>query len=70
MKFMLILWVCSFATGDCKPPVTIENTYSDWADCAVDSSVQSLKLLQLEGKDNVNNFRLAVKYTCKPVYEM
>ena len=34
------------------------------------ASLKSIELLQKEGKDNVNNFRLAIKYSCKPIYEM
>ena len=67
MKFMLILWVCSFLTGNCKAPVTMENTYSSWAECAAGASVKSLELLQVEGFEIVNNYRLAVKYSCHEV---
>tara|TARA_R100001082_G_C4267552_1_gene118270 strand:+ start:143 stop:355 length:213 start_codon:yes stop_codon:yes gene_type:complete len=70
MKFILVLSVCSFLTGECKPPVTIQTPYDNWAECAIDASLQSVKLLRQEGKDNVNNFRLAVKYGCKTIYEM
>ncbi len=69
MKFMLVMSVCSFISGECKAPVHF-NTYNSWAECAADASVKSLELLQKEGKENVNKYRLAVKYGCKPVLEM
>ena len=69
IKFILVLSVCSFLTGECKPPVQPPIVYNSWADCATDASVKSLELLQKEGKDNVNKYRLAVKFGCYPVSE-
>ena len=69
IKFILVLSVCSFLTEECKPPVQPPIVYNSWADCATDASVKSLELLQKEGKDNVNKYRLAVKFGCYPVSE-
>ena len=69
IKFILILSVGSVLTGECKPPVQPPIVYNSWADCATDASVKSLELLQKEGKDNVNKYRLAVKFGCYPVSE-
>jgi len=66
-KFILILSVCSFLSGECNNPVQPPVVYDDWAECAVDASVKSLELLQKEGKDKVNKYRLAVKFGCYPV---
>tara|TARA_Y100000114_G_scaffold140877_1_gene146168 strand:+ start:40 stop:255 length:216 start_codon:yes stop_codon:yes gene_type:complete len=68
-KFVLVLSVCSFLTGDCRAPVQPPIVYNDWAECAADASVKSLELLQKEGKANVNRYRLAVKFGCYPAYE-
>ena len=70
MKFILVMSVCSFLSGECKAPVQSPILYNEWAECAADASVKSLQLLQKEGKENVNKYRLAVKYSCKPVLEM
>jgi hypothetical protein len=67
MKFLLILQVCSFLSGECKAPMQIPQLYSNWAECATDASVKSLELLQSEGFENVNNYRLAVKYVCHEI---
>ena len=67
IKFILVLSVCSFLTGECKPPVQPPIVYNSWADCATDASVKSLELLRKEGKDIVNKYRLAVKFGCYPV---
>ena len=69
-KFILILSVCSFLTGECKAPVQPPVVYNDWAECAADASLKSLELLQKEGKVNVNQFRLAVKFGCYEVNDV
>ena len=68
-KFILILSVCSFLTGECKNPVQPPIVYDSWAECAADASLKSLELLQEEGKDNVNQYRLAVKFGCYEVHD-
>ena len=68
-KFILILQVCSFLTGECKAPIQPEIIYNDWADCATDASLKSLELLQKEGKNNVNQYRLAVKFGSYSIYD-
>ena len=70
MKFILILQVCSFLTGECRPPVQPPDTYPDWAECAVDASVKSVELLQKEGKEVVNQERLAVKFGCYQINDV
>jgi len=70
MKFILILQVCSFLSGECKPAIQPPDVYKDWAECAADASLKSLQLLQKEGKDIVNQHRLAVKFGCYPVNDV
>ena len=70
LKFILGLQVWSFLSGECKPAVQPPIVYNDWAECAADASVRSLELLQKEGKDNVNRYRLAVKFGCYPVNDV
>ena len=70
MKFILILQVCSFLTGECKAPVQPPDVYPNWAECAVDASLKSVELLQKEGKDVVNQHRLAVKFGCYQINDV
>ena len=70
MKFILIMSVCSFISGECKAPVQSPILYNEWAECAYAAQLNGLTLLQAEGIENVNKYRLAVKYGCKPVVEM
>ena len=41
-KFVLVLSVCSFLTGDCRAPVQPPIVYNSWAECAADASLKSL----------------------------
>ena len=61
-KYLLILQVCSFLTGECKPPVEVEQKYNSWYECAAAGSLNSLTLLQEEGKEIINEYKLSVKY--------
>ena len=67
MKFLLILQVCSFLSGECKAPIEMPILYDNWAECAADASVKSLELLQSQGFETVNNYRLAVNYGCHEI---
>ena len=69
-KYLLILQVCSFLTGECKPPVEIEQKYNSWYECAAAGSLNSLTLLQKEGADVINEYKLSVKYGCLEVFEI
>ena len=48
-------------------PVQVPQVYSNWAECAADASVKSLELLQSQGFENVNKYRLAVKFGCHEI---
>ena len=69
IKFILVLQVCSFLSGECKIAVQPDIVYNEWAECTADASVRSLELLQKEGRENVNQYRLAVKFGCYPISE-
>ena len=42
MKFILVMSVCSFLSGECKAPVQSPILYNEWAECAADASLKSL----------------------------
>ena len=68
-KFILIIQVCSFLTGVCKPPVENTKLYNSWHECVVAAHIQSMNLLQSEGVANINEFHLATKYDCIAVQQ-
>ena len=70
IKYLLILQVCSFLTGECKPPVEMEQKYNSWYECAAAGSLNSLTLLQAEGAEAINEYKLSVKYGCLEIREI
>jgi len=68
MKYVLIIWVCSFIQGNaCMAPVEYPTTYNSWYECSRDAHVESVKLLSKMGYKNVNDYRVGTKYHCKAV---
>ena len=66
MKYILILWVCSFIQGNaCMSPVEVPKLYDSWYECSMDAHKESAKLLQKMGYANVNKYQVGMKYTCK-----
>ena len=70
MKFILVMSICSFLTGECKAPVQFNHIYNSWAECAAAGQLHGLTLLQKVGVANVNKYQLAIKYGCKEIVEM
>ena len=51
MKFVLIIWVCSFlgGTSQCYPPLKASVLYDSWYECSRDAHTQSKKILATIG---------------------
>jgi hypothetical protein len=69
MKFILVLWVCSFFAGatNCWPPVEFPTVYNSWYECSRDAHKESIKVLSIIGFKKVNDLHLGSKYYCKAV---
>ena len=68
MKYILIIWVCSFVNNNgCLPPVESKVTYDSWYECSVAAHKDSVSILQKMGYANVNRYKVGTKYTCRPV---
>jgi len=65
MKFVLMLSVCSFVTGECKDPVTYGQTFDTWKDCAIVALDTSIQYLELMNTNTVNELQLSTQYTCR-----
>jgi len=65
MKFVLMISVCSFVTGECKDPVKYQETFDTWKECAIVALDTSIKYLEAMDTDTVNKFKLSTQYTCK-----
>ena len=69
MKFILIVWVCSFFPGatNCWPPMEFPKTYDSWYECSREAHTQSKKILATIGFKQVNELQMGTKYHCKEV---
>jgi len=69
MKFILVLWVCSFFPGaiNCWAPVEFPMAYDSWYECSRDAHKESIKVLSTIGFKKVNDLQLGSKYYCKAV---
>ena len=65
MKFVLMLSVCSFVTGECKPPITYAQTFDTWKQCATVAMNTSMQYLKAMDDETVNKFQLSTQYSCK-----
>ena len=69
MKFILIIWVCSFIQGNaCLPPVEYPKLFDSWYECSRAAHKESLKLLSKMGYAYVNQHQIGTKYNCKRSY--
>ena len=67
MKFILIVWVCTFTTNQCSPPVEHDKIYNSWNECVVEAYNYSTNFLAQQKNEDVNEFRLATKFLCKEI---
>jgi len=70
MKFVLVLTVCSFVSGECKPPIKYEQTFDSWKHCALTALDTSSKYLLAMDDNTVNEFQLSTQYTCTKQQEV
>jgi len=69
VKYILIIWVCSFLQGNaCLAPIEYPTTYNSWYECSRDAHTESIKLLSKMGYAYVNKYEVGTKYNCKRVY--
>ena len=70
MKFILIIWVCSFIAGtsQCFPPMEFPTLYDSWYECSRDAHTQSKRMLVSLGFKQVNDARMGTKYNCMQVW--
>jgi hypothetical protein len=64
MKFVLMLSVCSYITGECKPPITYAQTFDTWKQCAIVAMNTSMQYLEVMDDETVNKFQLSTQYSC------
>jgi hypothetical protein len=69
MKFVLIIWVCSFlGQNACLPPIEYPKMFDSWYECSRAAHVESARILSKMGYAYVNKHQIGMKYQCKPSY--
>jgi hypothetical protein len=64
MKIILILFLCSYASGNCLPPYEWPEKYDDTYDCMVEGYKKSSEKLAEIGREDVNKEGLFIRFAC------
>ena len=65
MKIVLILVMCSFSTGECIDPHTVDKNFPDMYECMLEGYEMALdKTLEI-GRYDINRHGIYIKFGCK-----
>ena len=70
MKFLLTVFICSVAGGDCRTTEDYPKVFNDHYDCIRAGLSESYEILYADPnftKEQINNLQLYPKFTCSPV---
>ena len=65
MKIILILYMCSFTTGQCLPPYEFPIHYNDMYECLNAGYSESLKKSKKIGRKDINENGIYIRFACK-----
>ena len=66
-KFILLIWVCSFAGSQpaCLPPMEFPKHFNSWYECSRNAHTESAVMLSKMGFKYVNDNKIAMSYSCR-----
>ena len=65
MKFVLIIWVCTFLHENaCMKPIKYPKLFDSWYECSRTAHIESVKVLSKMGYAYVNKHQVGTKYSC------
>jgi len=66
-KFILIIWVCSFAVDPtaCLPPIEYPKQFDSWYECSRGAHKESSKMISKLGYKYINENKIAMSYSCQ-----
>ena len=70
MKFLLTVFICSVASGDCYTNEQYPKVFNNHHDCIRAGLSESYEVLFAEGnftEENINKLQLYPKFICNPV---
>ena len=65
MKVILILYMCSFTTGQCLPPYEFPTNFNDMYECLNAGYSESLKKSKEIGRKDINENGIYIRFACK-----
>ena len=65
MKYSLYMIICSLLAGECMPPLKVDKTFNDMYSCLNAGYEESLNRLKTIGKEEVNEYKIYIKFICK-----
>ena len=63
-KFILTMIMCSYASGQCIPPIEFPKHFDDMYDCMTAGYQEALKKTEELGKDQINEYGIYIKFGC------
>ena len=66
MKILLTLILCSGIAGECLPGYDWPVEFDSYYECLQQGNIQAYNKLALIGPEEVNEFRMFVKFNCSP----
>jgi len=67
MKIILSIIICSQLASTCSEPFTWPEKFDSHYDCLTFGYKESLNKMKEIGKEEVNEYIVYLKFTCKPV---
>tara|TARA_R110002167_G_scaffold45685_1_gene137243 strand:- start:30 stop:290 length:261 start_codon:yes stop_codon:yes gene_type:complete len=69
IKFTLIIWVCSFLGTPpvCMAPLQHPKSFDSWYECSETGYSEASLMITKMGYKYVNDNRIAMNYSCRPV---
>ena len=66
MKYILIIWVCSFGNAmECGPAMQKPTAYNSWSECSKGAHIESWNLLNGMKPELIDKHRIGTRYICK-----
>ena len=69
MKFVLILTMCSYASGFCMPPYEWPEKFDSGYECSIFGYGESIRKLKEIGKEEVDLHRISITFSCNGMVE-
>ena len=69
MKFVLLLTMCSYMSGNCLPPYEWPTQFDNAYDCSIAGYEESARKLKEIGPDEVNKHRISITFSCNGIQE-